>query len=134
MKLSFHLLLVLSLLFFSCRKSEDHNSDGQVIVTGKNKLIVTVMHHTWAVPNVNVFLKNNATVFPGTDTAVYDWKKPSDNSGIAVFENLFEGNYFLYAEGFDQTWGAEVMGAAPAAINSSTITNNEVYVTLYVTE
>ena len=47
---------------------------------------------------------------------------------------FFEGNYFLYAEGFDQNIGMNVIGGSPIQLNSTTIANNELYVTLYVTE
>jgi len=134
MKLIFRFFLVATVLLVSCKKNEEHNSEGQVIVTGTNKLIVSVVHHTYSLQGIKVYLKNNTTVFPGTDTSVYDWSTTSDPSGIAVFDHLFEGNYFLYAEGFDYNIGVNVIGASPAPLNSSTISNNEVYLPLYVTE
>jgi len=126
--------LLIALLFTSCGKDENTDSAGHIVVKGTNKLIVSVMHHSMALPGIRVYLKNNAVEFPGTDVGVYDWHTQSDNSGIASFENLFQGNYFLYAEGFDQNVGMNVMGATPAVINSSTVSGNELYVTLYVTE
>ena len=122
------------LFFVSCKKNDDYNNEGQVIVKGTNKLIVTVAHHTYTLPDIRVYLKNNTTVFPGSDTSLYEWNLLSDPSGIAVFKDLFPGNYFLYAEGFDQGIGMNVIGATPAILNSSTLINNELYVTLYVTE
>ena len=133
MNFIFKLFLLAAVLLVSCGK-DDHSGGPGPILTGKNKLVVSVMHHTYAVAGVNVFLKNNATEFPGPDTSLYEWQATSDPSGIAVFENLFEGNYFLYAKGFDPFVGREVIGAAPALLNSNTLTNNEIYVTLYVTE
>ncbi len=128
------LFLAFCFLFIGCEKNSQHDEAGNIIVKGTNKLIVTAMHHTWAVGNVRVFLKKDATEFPGTDTTLYDLKTTADGSGVALFENLFQGNYFLYAKGFDVTWGANVMGAAAAPLNSSTLTNNEAYVTMYVSE
>ncbi len=122
------------LFFVSCKKNEEHNDAGQVIVKGTNKLIVTIAHHTYTLPDINVYLKNNATVFPGSDTSLYEWNTLSDPSGIAVFDDLFHGNYFLYAEGFDQGIGMNVIGASPVILNSSTLINSELHVTLYVTE
>lgn len=130
----FKFFFIVSLFFVSCKKNEEHNNAGQVIVKGTNKLIVTVAHHTYTLPDIHVYLKNNTTVFPGSDTSLYEWNTLSDPSGIAVFEDLFPGNYFLYAEGFDQGIGMNVIGASPAILNSSTLVNNELYVTLYVTE
>jgi hypothetical protein len=128
------LFLLVILLFISCKKDVQRDEDGHIIVKGSNRLIVTLVHHSWAVTNVSVWLKNNATEFPGTDTMVYDWNTTSDLSGVAVFENLFPGNYFLYAKGFDATWGGEVHGYYPVVLNSTTITNNESYITLLVSE
>ena len=127
------LFLLAAVLLVSCGKDDTSNGPGPIL-TGKNKLVVSVIHHTYAVAGVSVFLKNNATEFPGFDSTMYEWQATSDPSGIAVFENLFEGNYFLYAKGFDPFVGLEVIGAAPAVLNSSTLTNNEIYVTLSVTE
>ncbi|MEO8087877.1 MAG: hypothetical protein ABI763_13720 [Bacteroidota bacterium] len=134
MKRTIAFFLLASLVLNSCDKKEELNSSGQVVVTGKNKLIVSIMHHTRSLSDIHVYLKYNATEYPGNDTTVYEWHTTSDNSGIAVFDKLFEGNYFLYGEGVDQGIGLHVIGAAPAVLNSSTITNNEVYITLYVTE
>lgn len=134
MKGIFSLLFIPVFIFISCKKNDEHNSAGQVIVKGTNKLIVTVAHHTYTLPDIAVYLKYNTTVFPGSDTSLYDWHTLSDPSGIAVFDNLFQGNYFLYAKGFDQGIGMNVMGASPVVLNSSSLVNNELYVTLYVTE
>ena len=134
MKPGYLLLFAVSMMFSSCEKKEELNSQGQIVVKGTNMLKVSVMHHTLPLKGINVYLKFNATEFPGTDTSLYEWSSVSNNSGIAVFESLFEGNYFLYAKGLDTNIGQEVMGASGAALNSSTLTNNEAYVTLYVTE
>lgn len=122
--------LIAALLFISCNKSDDNQGS----VTGTNRIIVTVIHHTYVVPNMRIFLKNNATEYPGSDTTLYNWKTSSDASGTAIFNNLFEGNYFLYATGFDQQIGLNVIGASPVVLNSSTLSNNELYITLNVTE
>ena len=131
MKFFSRFLLLVFVLFASCKKD---GKDATAMVKGTNRIIVSVYHHTVALPGIQVYLKYNVTEFPGTDLSVYDWNTTSDNSGVAVFENLFEGNYFLYAKGFDQNIGMNVIGASPVVLNSSTISNNEVYITLYVTE
>lgn len=130
----FRLLLITGLLFLSCNKNDEHNDAGQVIVKGTNKLIVTVTHHTYNLPDIEVYLKYNTTTFPGTDTSLYDWNTRSDPSGIAVFDNMFQGNYFLYAKGFDTGIGENVIGASPVVLSSTTLVNNELYITLFVTE
>lgn len=128
------LIFAAGFIFSGCKKDEQKDNAGNVVVHGTNRLIVSVYHHTIALQGISIFLKNNATEFPGTDTTLYNWKTTSDNSGIAVFENLFPGNYFLFGSGIDQNISMQVIGAAPAALNSTTLTNNEAYITLYVTE
>jgi hypothetical protein len=134
MKSIFAFLILASVLFSACKKDEMHNSSGQVVVTGTNKLIISVVHHTYSLPGIRVFLKNNTTEYPGPDTTLYDWSTTSDPTGIAVFDHLFEGNYFIYAKGFDPNIGMDVIGGSQAVLNSSTLTNKEMYLTLYVTE
>jgi len=92
------------------------------------------MHHERILQGIPVYLKFNATEFPGHDTTLYDWNKTSDISGVAVFDEMFEGNYFLYGKGIDTGIGLEVMGASALVVNDSTTVNNEIYVTLLVTE
>jgi hypothetical protein len=118
------------LLSSSCKKESPTGS----IVKGNYSIIVTVKHHDRILQGIPVYLKNNATEFPGHDTSLYDWNKTSDLSGIAFFNELFGGNYFLYGKGIDSAIGMEVIGAAAVSLSDSTTVNNEVYVTLFVTE
>ena len=134
MKIPFKIFVLTILLFTGCEKDAERNSDGHIIVKGSNRLIVSVIHHTWAVTNIQVWLKEDATEFPGTNTSLYDWSATTDAGGTAIFNELFPGNYFLYAKGFDTVFGAEVHGYYPVVLNESTLSNNELYFTLYVSE
>lgn len=130
MRYFFALALLISLQSSSCKK----DTPSGAIITGKYTIIVTVMHHERILQGIPVYLKNDATEFPGHDTTLYDWNDVSDISGVATFHELFAGNYFLYGKGIDTGIGMEVMGAAALPVYDSTTVNNEVYVTLMVTE
>jgi hypothetical protein len=118
----------------SCKKKNDTNPDGSAIVKGSITLSVTVMHHTWPVTGISVFMKKNAEAYPGPDTTLYEWTAQTDASGIVLIRDLFPGKYFLYAKGFDSTFGANVAGYLPIDLNSSTVQNNEAYFTMAVSE
>jgi hypothetical protein len=123
-------LFLVILTSSSCKKESPNGS----VVRGKYSIIVTVKHHDRILQGIPVYLKNNATEFPGHDTTLYDWSKTSDISGVAYFKEMFGGNYFVYGKGLDSGIGLEVMGAVALSLSDSTTVNNEVYVTLFVTE
>jgi len=124
------LFLLLVLVTSSCKK--EGPEDG--VVKGTKKIIVTVKHHSRILPGITVYLKYNATEFPGADSTLYDWNKTSDVSGVAVFEDLFDGNYFLYGKGIDEVIHLEVIGGATLLVNNSTTVNDQLEFTLMVTE
>jgi hypothetical protein len=121
-------------VLLSCKKNNETNAAGNVVVHGYITLSVSVMHHTWPVSNISVFLKKDAVAYPGPDTTLYQWRRVSDASGMAVFTELFPGKYFLYAKGYDSVFGDDVIGYMPIELNSSTAANNEAYCTIMVSE
>ena len=127
-------LLTLFLLVFLTGSSCKKEGPAGGVVTGKFKIIVTVKHHERILAGIHVYLKYNATEFPGHDTTLYDWNQASDISGVAYFDEMFNGNYYLYGKGIDTGIGLEVIGAAPLNVNDTTTVNNEIYITLMVTE
>jgi hypothetical protein len=118
----------------ACKKSENGSTESGTLVKGKIVLQISVMHHTWAVPGINVYMKLNTLNFPGSDTTLYDQVAKADNEGVVQFDGLFPGNFFIYAKGYDPIFRANVVGGAPLTLNSSNVTNNEAYLTLQVTE
>lgn len=114
----------------SCKK----DSTTETPVTGNITLKVHCLHHTWDVTNINVYLKYNTLSFPGADSTLYDRQRTTDGSGQAAFDNLYPGNYYVYASGFDTTFGAQVIGYKQVTISKENVTNNEMAVTLYVSE
>lgn len=115
----------------SCRKVNEQNP---VIVTGTISCTVHVKHHTWGVPAINVYIKRNASTFPGKDTARYDTFKTTDTQGMVTFDSLYPGNYFLYSQGYDPIWGDTVIGYQPLVLNDNSVTNNNSTFVLYVSE
>ena len=130
MKFFSTLLLLLVLLNSSCKKDTPEGG----VIKGNKRIIVTVMHHERILSGIKVYLKYNAHEFPGADSTLYDWNTTSDMSGVAVFDNLFNGNYFLYGKGIDTGIGLEVIGGGSLAVNDTTTVNNEIYYPLMVTE
>jgi hypothetical protein len=126
-------LLIVSVLLLvnGCRK-DPVNPDGQVIVEGTIRLQVNAIHHTWGVPGIRVYLKKNATEFPGYDPSVYEYNVQADNEGVAQFGKLYPGKYFVYARGWDYYWGDTVLGYTPVVLTDPTRLDNTM--TLYVSE
>ena len=132
----FYLFYLIGIFFsYSCQKSNvQKDSSGNAIVQGTISLYVRCVHHSWGVSGLTVYLKNDATEFPGRDASLYSWSGVADSGGNVQFSNLTPGNYYLYATGYDKIFGARVFGYNGVALNSSTVTNNEVYFTLVVSE
>lgn len=82
---------LLILVFAACKKNK---LGGDATIEG------VVMHHSKIIPNASVFIKFDATDLPSTDTAAYDAKVRADQDGHFKF-NVYKGNYFIYAFGYD---------------------------------
>ena len=76
------------------------------------------MHHWWRVGNCNVYIKSNASSYPGSNPAAYDTFTKADPGGSFVFEDLAPGNYYFYAKGYDDMWGDTVNGALFLTLNA----------------
>lgn len=129
------IVFVLTFTFFfmlsACKKNNEVSGS---LVPGNIALNVLVKHHTWGVPYTTVYLKKNATSYPGEDTSKYDISQICDNDGNASFEGLHPGNYFVFSKGYDMIWGDTVIGYSPVSIVSTALENNSVQLTLIVSE
>jgi hypothetical protein len=89
------LLLSISLIFcfsfFACKKNQ---TGGNATVKG------VVRHHGKAIANAYVYVKFNATEFPGDDYKLYDTYVEADANGNFSI-SLYKGSYYLYAKGYD---------------------------------
>ena len=88
-KYSFIALLFLNLV--SCTKNQ---VGGSATVNG------IVSHHGKAIADAYVYIKYDATEFPGDDYTLYNTFVKADGSGNYSIP-LYKGNYYIYARGYD---------------------------------
>ena len=130
--LAFSFITMSIVLFFNaCNKADDAPVGTAV---GKVVMTVDVRHHAWGVPGLPVYLKYNATEFPGTNISAYNISATTDQNGSVQFKQLSLGNYYLYARGWDAVFGDTVVGYMPVVVDASTAGGNLVDVTMYVSE
>jgi len=78
---------------------------------GNASLACSVFHHAKPINGATVYIKYNATEFPGTDPSAYSASLTSpNNSNQLTFKNLHCGDYFLYGVGFDSSLMLPVTG------------------------
>jgi len=94
------LVLSLSLGMITCKK------DTGTVPEGTVRLVVFVNHHEYGIPNARVFRKNETTVWPGTDTTLYDMHYVTDGNGNLTISDIGNGikDFVLYAVGTDPSW------------------------------
>ncbi len=127
------LISLVVLIINSCKKDDGPSGSGP-IVKGSISLEAHAVHHTWDVYGIMIYLKRNATEFPGNDTSVYEYSGVADSYGKYTFENLYPGNYFVYAAGFDNIWGDNVAGYAAVVLDNTHLTDNQAKITIIVSE
>ncbi|MFN8114582.1 MAG: hypothetical protein U0W65_00595 [Bacteroidia bacterium] len=93
MKALINLLLISTLLlpFYACKKNQ---------TGGKATLKGTVKHHDKPIADAYVYIKFNATEFPGDSYTLYDTYVQADESGNYAIP-LYKGSYYVYAVGRD---------------------------------
>ena len=74
------------------------------------KVCVATLHHAARIPETEVYLKYNTTVFPGWDYKKYDRKIITDSNAAGCFDSLPVGNYWLMATGYDANYRSDVIG------------------------
>ncbi len=113
--LNYPLIALVLLAFAACDKDKHHPTGS--IQGGNVTVTAQVMHHTWFIPGSKVFIKSNVTQFPGTDTTLYDSFKIADSYGFVQFDKVVNGNYYLYAKGFDVNVAKPVWGYLPFTVS-----------------
>jgi hypothetical protein len=119
------ILLFLSVGFFALFSCKKNTLGGKSSIDGK------VVHHTKRIANARVFIKSNATEFPGKDTLVYDSKLSADENGNFTF-SVYKGDYYLYAYGYDFAIPQPYLVEGGTAVKARN--NEKVNLTLAVTE
>lgn len=99
--LKYIFLLICALSFLGCKKNQ---------LGGKSNIKGKVVHHDQAIPNARVYIKFNATEFPGTDPASYDTYIDADHNGNFEIEKIYRGSYYFYGVGYDAAISQPVKG------------------------
>ncbi|TAH43264.1 MAG: hypothetical protein EYC69_03055 [Bacteroidetes bacterium] len=123
-------IALIVMMISSCKK----NTDAPQIIEGTLALEIQVKHHSWNVPNIPLYLKKNASEFPGTDTSLYELTTFADSDGKATFAKLYPGNYYLFAHGYDYYFGADVLGSTAINLSNTSSIGEPVQITLMVSE
>lgn len=89
-------LIICALSFIGCKKNQ---------LGGKSNIKGKVMHHETPIPNARVYIKFNATEFPGEDVSVYNTFVDADHNGNFLIPNIYHGKYYFYAVGVDPAIG-----------------------------
>jgi hypothetical protein len=116
----FLFLILVALSFQGCKKNQ---------LGGKSTISGSVMHHSGLIPHARVFIKFNATEFPGPDTTRYDSKTIAGADAKYSF-STYKGDYYLYAVGFDPGIKKVVNGGVPVRVRNK----ENVHADLAVTE
>ena len=95
-------------LFTACKKNQ---------AGGNSEIYGTVVHHSLKIPNAVIYIKYNATEFPGEDVMKYDAQIQADSEARYSFK-CYKGDYFLYAVGFDNAISEQVKGGVPVKVRS----------------
>jgi hypothetical protein len=104
---------------FSCKKNQ---------LGGKSKVSGKVTHHERIVPNATVYIKFNATEFPGADSSRYDAKVMADSHGEYSFR-CYKGDYYLFGTGIDlQSSPLYVHGGVPVHVRNNEEVENDIAV------
>lgn len=102
-------LLISSISIISC------NKEG---IGGKASISGTVQHHGKAIPDAVVYIKYGADEFPSFDFDQYDDNVIVNGPDASFFfDNLYKGNYYLHAIGYDVSIMENVGGGLAVKIN-----------------
>ena len=83
--------------FFSCKKNQ---------LGGKSNIKGKVMHNDKPIPFAKIYIKYNATDFPGADVTLYDANMEADLNGNFLVDHIYHGDYYFYAVGQDNAIAA----------------------------
>ncbi|MEZ5047664.1 MAG: hypothetical protein R2831_11810 [Chitinophagaceae bacterium] len=96
---------------------------------GQANLVVVAKHHTAVIDSATVYIKFNTKEAP-LQLSSYDLKQTiQSTSSNTIFEGLKKGDYYIYAEGWDESIQAAVKGGLPYTIKEEITLNIDVAVT-----
>ena len=110
LQFSFAVLVVTFLLSTSaCEKD-----NGPTTVSIGAELCLVTQHHERGLPDITVYLKYNATEFPGyDDLSVFDDSIVSNEFAEACFPKVPQGKHWCVAYGTDSLLNEPVRGSVP---------------------
>jgi hypothetical protein len=114
--ISICIVIALFMSILSCRKEGPG---------GKSSVSGTVKHHSMIIPNAIVYIKYDATQFPGTNISLYDASTTADANAHYTFKDLRKGDYYLYSVGYDNAITSIVSGGIGVKLkyNKETVTD-----------
>ncbi len=111
----FQLLFIFSIITLagSCKEKKEQG----IILVGAEVCMVT-LHHERGLPDITVYIKYNATEFPGyNDLSVFDQSITSDEFAEACFPNVPVGRHWFVGFGVDSLLNnVPVRGSVPMEI------------------
>ena len=135
------IIIVLFFAFFaavttSCKDEPVEFKDCVAGAGGNVELSFYVYHHDSLIPGAMIYLKYNATEFPGTNPASYDLALQAGTTGHdkghAHVPNMKCGNYYVYSEGNDPSLNDTlVTGGRPFVVSQK---EGSFLVNVFVTE
>ncbi len=82
------------------------------------EVCVATKHHSYPVPNLNLYIKYNDSIFPGiTDFSVYDTIINMGPPAYTCVEDLPFGTHMFVAYGWDAAWNDDVIGIRKVEIS-----------------
>jgi hypothetical protein len=117
-----HLILKTSILIFffyisACKKAG---------FGGDATIVAFPEHHGKAIKGATVYIKFNAQDSPGSSSDSYDASVISEGKEDHVhIEGLEQGDYYLYAVGYDSSISKTVIGGIPFTIKRSQRTDEQ---------
>ena len=125
MKTPFHKLLIsiCLLVAFVCGGCHKEGLGGNASITG------TVYHHSTPIPDCEVFIKFDATEFPGEGAALYNGSVKADKNGVYTFPKVYKGDYYLFGIGYDKNIMQVVRGGVHVKAKRNGTVSQDVAVT-----
>ncbi len=125
------MIMTVVLAMAACKKKEKCEAG----LGGEVEVSVSVAHHDSLIPGAIVYVKFDATEFPGTNIGVYDLTTTAGTEGHAKghahIEGLQCGSYYFYSVGYDSSISQVVKGGLPVIITQE---SGEKSIKLAVTE
>jgi hypothetical protein len=124
---------LIAFCFSGCKKKNGTLSNADL--KGNITLYVHVVHHTYTLSGINVYLQKGATNYPGDNPSSYEYSTVSDANGTAEFDNLPYGAIWVYGTGVDTKLNRSVVGNTGLELSKSYVgSGTTADMTLYVSE